>query len=400
MNILDATRDPKIFAAHFRRSTSWDVWFVFLCALFALPMTPEQLVIYQQCTGRSTPPTSPLYEAWLICGRRSGKSFMLSLIAVFLACFFDWRPFLGPGEVGTIMIVAADRRQARVIMRYVVGLLEVSPMLKRQIQNVTRETITLKNNIVIEIHTASFKTTRGYSIIAALLDEIAFWPVDEHSAQPDVEVINAIKPGMATIPQAMLLCASCRTHGAAPYGMRIASTSARTTIRCLSGRRQLRTMNPAVPEAYIAQHMADDPARASAEYLAQFRSDLEAFVLREAVEACVSVGIRERAPLLDLYYAGFVDPSGGSGDSFTLAIGHNDAGRQTVVVDALREIKPPFSPEAVVAELSSLLKRYRLGTVSGDRYAGEWPVAQFSKFGIRYEASGSPNLIYTWTCCR
>ena len=117
-----------------------------------------------------------------------------------------------------------------------------------------------------------------------------------------------------------------------------------------------RTMNPAVPEAYIAQHMADDPARAAAEYLAQFRSDLEAFVLREAVEACVSVGIRERAPLRDLYYAGFVDPSGGSGDSFTLAIGHNDAVRQTVVVDALREIKPPFSPEAVVAELVRQVK--------------------------------------------
>jgi Terminase large subunit, T4likevirus-type, N-terminal len=326
LNIIAAIHDSKIFAEHFSKTPeSWTTWEVFLCALFALPMTPEQLVIYQQCTGRSTPPTSPLYEAWLICGRRSGKSFMLSLIAVFLACFFDWRPFLGPGEVGTIMIVAADRRQARVIMRYVVGLLEASPMLKRQIQNVTRETITLKNNIVIEIHTASFKTTRGYSIIAALLDEIAFWPVDEHSAQPDVEVINAIKPGMATIPEAMLLCAS------SPHARRGALWDAhrkhygKDEDPVLVWQAATRTMNPAVPEAYIAQHMADDPARAAAEYLAQFRSDLEAFVLREAVEACISVGIRERAPLHDLYYAGYADPSGGSGDSFTLAIGHNDA---------------------------------------------------------------------------
>jgi hypothetical protein len=46
VNILDAIHDNKIFAEHFRRSASWDVWFVFLCALFALPMTPEQLVIY------------------------------------------------------------------------------------------------------------------------------------------------------------------------------------------------------------------------------------------------------------------------------------------------------------------------------------------------------------------
>jgi hypothetical protein len=31
------------------------------------------------------------------------------------------------------------------------------------------------------------------------LDEIAIWDTDETSAEPDVEVINAIKPGMATV---------------------------------------------------------------------------------------------------------------------------------------------------------------------------------------------------------
>ena len=61
---------------------------------------------------------------------------------------------------------------------------------------------------MIEIHTASFRSTRGYSIIAALCDELAYWPSDEHSSEPDFEIINAIRPGMATIPGAMLLCAS------------------------------------------------------------------------------------------------------------------------------------------------------------------------------------------------
>ena len=40
------------------------------------------------------------------------------------------------------------------------------------------------------------------------LDEIAIWESDETSAEPDVEIIKAIRPGMATIPGAMLLCAS------------------------------------------------------------------------------------------------------------------------------------------------------------------------------------------------
>ena len=102
MHILQAVRDPKVFGQHFKGDT-WGPWLAFLCALFALPMTPEQLAIYTRHTGRATPPIEPLHAAWLVCGRRAGKSFILALVAVFLACFKDWRPYLGPGEVATIM---------------------------------------------------------------------------------------------------------------------------------------------------------------------------------------------------------------------------------------------------------------------------------------------------------
>ena len=71
----------------------------------------------------------------------------------------------------------------------------------------------------------------------------------------------------------------------------------------------------------------------------------------------------------------------------TLAIGHKDYNRKTVVVDALREARPPFSPETVADEFARLLKGYRVIRITGDRYAGEWPREQFSKFGIRYEAT-------------
>ena len=36
---------------------------------------------------------------------------MLALVAVFLAAFFDYRPYLSPGERGTILVIAADRKQ-------------------------------------------------------------------------------------------------------------------------------------------------------------------------------------------------------------------------------------------------------------------------------------------------
>ena len=240
MNILRALDDPKVFAPFFRGS-SWQVWRVFLAALFGLPLTSEQLAAYTKHTGRTTAPTKPLHEAWLVCGRRSGKSFILALIAVFLACFRDWRPLLGPGEVATIMIIARDRRQGRVIKRFITGLLRETPMLRQVIEGETQETIELRNNVSIEIHTASFRSTRGYTIIAALLDEVAYWPVDEHSSEPDSEIINAIKPGMATIPGAMLLCASSPHARKGALWTAYPSTMVSTRIRSwCGGRRRVR----------------------------------------------------------------------------------------------------------------------------------------------------------------
>ena len=74
----------------------------------------------------------------------------------------------------------------------------------------------------------------------------------------------------------------------------------------------------------------------------------------------------------------------------TLCVGHTDFARQTVVVDCLREVKPPFSPESVVEDFSRVLKNYHIATIVGDRYAGEWPREQFAKCGAAYEASAKP----------
>jgi len=112
-NLIDLIEDPKVFGPWFKRG-DWSAWLVFLRSLFALQMTKAEAKIFRQCTGRKTQPNLPAHEAWLIIGRRGGKSFILALVAVFLASFKDWRPYLAPGERGTVMVIAADRRQARV----------------------------------------------------------------------------------------------------------------------------------------------------------------------------------------------------------------------------------------------------------------------------------------------
>src|SRR5262249_13924766 len=93
-------------------------------------------------------------------------------------------------------------------------------------------------------------------------------------------------------------------------------------------------------------------------------------------------------PMSAMRYYGFVDPSGGSADSMTLVIGHRE--EDIVIVDAIREWKPPFSPEDVVMEFAELLKSYRISRITGDRYAGEWPRDRFREHGIVYEPAQKP----------
>jgi hypothetical protein len=72
----------------------------------------------------------------------------------------------------------------------------------------------------------------------------------------------------------------------------------------------------------------------------------------------------------------------------TVAIAHRE--KDIALLDVLREVKPPFSPDDVVAEFASLLKNYGVSTVIGDRYAGEWPVEAFRKQKIKYEQAAKP----------
>lgn len=383
ISILDAACDRHLFAPWFKNREHWAAWFAFLAALFAIEMTEEQASVYRACTGREALPTTAATEAWLAVGRRGGKSFVLAMLAVFIACFRDCRQFLAPGERGTIMVIARDRQQARIILRYIRALLRV-PLLAQMIERETAEAFDLDNQITIEVHVASFRSTRGYSIVAALCDEIAFWPTDD-AAEPDFEIINALRPGMAQFPNSLLLCAS------SPYARRGALWDAhrrhfgRDADPVLVWQAPTRVMNPTIPQALIDQAYERDPASASAEFGAEFRSDVESFINLEAVQACISRGTFERQPRTGLRYLAFTDPSGGSSDSFTLAIAHRE--NDSLILDCIREIKPPFSPEAAIAEFASTCRSYRISRIVGDRYAGEFPREQFRKHGISYDVS-------------
>ncbi len=382
MTVLDFIGDEAL-AGRFFEGATWAAWRVALAAIFGLPIGADELELFRSCTGRERPPESAVREAWFVVGRRGGKSMIAAAVAVFLAVIYGVLrrgADFGPGELGVVMVLASDRRQAKQILRYAQGLIRASPMLAKEAADPTADSIRL-GRVVIEVHTASFRAVRGYTLVGAICDESAFWR-DESSANPDEEIIAALGPGMATIPGALLLGIS------SPYWRRGVLW---TKYRAHYGRESdvlvwkapTRVMNPAVPQEIVDKALEEDEPRARAEYLAEFRTDIEGFLSRDVVEACVIEGRRELPALDGERYFAFCDPSGGANDSFTLAIGHEE--KRRVVIDLVRERRAPFSPDDVVSEFTDLLRMYRVSAVQGDRYAAAWCSERFSVHGIRYK---------------
>ena len=380
MDIIQAIESPLVFRPLFKDLGTWRAWLVYLTGLTGRPFkTEEDRSLWEGCTGlRSTLPKLAR-ESFVICGRRSGKSFISAIVASYLAAFRDWRPYLSAGERGWIFVIATDKAQAGIIKAYISGIFHRVPTLKKMIQRETIEALELRCGVSIAVKTASFRSLRGYTVLCAILEEMAFYR-SEDSANPDKEILAALRPALATIPQSLLIGISTpyskagvlfdmfRTYFGKPGGPCI--WKAPTSV-----------MNPTIDRGLIARALAEDPQAASAEWEAEWRADIEAFISQELVEAVTVTGRFELPRIGGVRYHAFADPSGGRQDSFTLGVAHVERNGK-VVLDVLRERRPPFQPSGVVAEFSDLLKSYGVTEVTSDRYAAEWVAEAFRVVGI------------------
>jgi hypothetical protein len=358
-----------------------------LLAAMGEPLNPDELKVFKHFTGREVAPPERVDEFWCCIGRRGGKSRAMAVLATYLAGLCDYSDKLVSGERGVVLLIAPDKKQSKVLLDYAEGTLESTPLMKQLLASRTAETLTLTTGITLEVRSASFRRIRGVTCVAVLADECAFWLSDE-SANPDVEILNAARPALATTQGPLIAISSPYARRGALWETYRRHYGPQGDPRILVAHGATRDFNPDLPQSIIDMAMDRDSAAAAAEYMAQFRTDVEGFITREAVEACVSLGVRERPHDKRNKYVAFVDPSGGSSDSMTLAIAHKEG--ETEILDVLRERKPPFSPEAVVEEYAHLIRSYRCSKVYGDRYGSEWVAEQFTKRGVSYEPAEKP----------
>ena len=382
LTLPEALDDPALFGPWFT-GPSWGAWRAILKAAFALPLANDEIELFQSVAQRD-PPSKRVRELWIIGGRRGGKDLIASALAAWFAAFVDYEGLLRPGEMASVMCLAVDRLQARIVLRYIKSYFEQIDMLRSLVTRETIDGLELSNRVELSVLASSFRSVRGRSIACAILDECAFWR-DESSASPDTETYSALVPGMATIGDAMLIGISSPYRRSGLLFEKWKAHFGKDDDDVLVIQAPSRILNPTLDQKIVDTAMARDPQVARAEWLAEWRDDVSTFLPREIIDTAVDIGVTVRPPRLGVRYKAFADPSGGVGDSFACAVSHSEG--ETVLLDCVIEIQAPFNPTTATATVAETLKAYGCTEVTGDRYAASWVVEAFAKRGVSYKHS-------------
>ena len=383
VSMRDALADPELLGSVLS-GQSWAPWRTLLIAIMGEALDDEERAIFKALTGRDGEPLERVEEFWGVIGRRGGKSRAMAVLATYIGGLCDHSDDLTLGERGVIPILSATARQGAIVFGYVEALFDHIQMLAPLVEGRTTDTLTLSNGVDVEVRPASWRTVRSMTAIAAIGDEAAFWRSDE-SANPDTEILNALRPALATTGGPLIVISSPYARKGEVYATWKRHFGKSGDPLILVARAASRALNPSLPQRVVDRALERDHAAASAEYLAEFRTDVETLLTVESIDAVTIPNRRELPPQEGRKYYAFADPSGGSADSFTIGIAHVEG--KTAVLDAIRERKPPFSPDAVTAEYAALLKSYFLKTVTADAYALEWPRERWRAHGIECPVS-------------
>jgi hypothetical protein len=386
MKILSTYREAFLedeeLLTHVMVGESWRPHHVLNMAALGEFLTEDECVIFKKFTGRDYKPGQRVKQFHTIGGRRTGKTVKTGGLSTYLATCIDYSDVLVKGETGVLLCLAQTQSVATQILNYVEENLKASKILKQKFVRRTADGIELTNNIRIEVRPASFRKLRGPTYIAVACDELAFFYTEDFYTNTDVEVLRAARPGLLT------------THGpiitiSSPYAKRGVLWEAYKrhygpagSPLILVAKGTTRDFNPTISEAEIALELERDPEANRAELLAEFRSDIDSFIGIEVVESCVG-DFYEIPPSHRWGYFLFIDSSGNREDSFCIAIAHKDGDK--IIVDLVREWRPPFSIDGVIDEICALAKSYRIGKATGDRYAGDVIADMFRKRSLPYD---------------
>jgi hypothetical protein len=278
--------------------------------------------------------------------------------------------FRSIAERAMVACLACSRDQARIALDMTKSYFDEIPALKKMVVRETRDGFQLSNGVDIVVATNDYRSIRGRGVLAVVLDECAFFR-DDSSANPDEALYTALLPGLARVPGSLLIGISSAYKKSGLLWRKFDQNFAKPSDDVLVIRAPTVTMNPSIDRAAVERAMLEDPVGAHAEWLSEFREDISGFVSLEVVNGCTSFGITERPRIEGVTYSLFFDAAGGGsgGDSAACGVAHKDHEQNKLVLDYLREYKPPFSASAVIDAIAAVADQYGISDCYGDRFA-------------------------------
>jgi hypothetical protein len=343
-------------------------WATFYRAVEGLPLDDEGTEIFRACSGRDVYEPRVFNECTAITGRRSEKTATGLKYLIWKALTAtDWLA----RHKGTlrIPIIAQDLRVAKDIKRAAEALLLGSPLLQNEVAEVLTSEIQLRNGIALTCYPATWRSTRGLTCPAAILDELAFVTIEGAS---DVELVRQVRPTMIRFGDARRLVKL--TTPWQKGGLVFDELSHRDERPdLLVWQASTAFMTPRVSTALLEKERQADPTYFAREYEAQFTDDTEAFLPGADVDIAISKGVRE-LPFAEASKGGYfaaIDASSLTGrDRFVFGIGHRAVRGNAGVglkLDLLRGWTRD-TVQRVCDEVATISKSYGIRTIVADQH--------------------------------
>jgi len=322
-------------------------------------------------------------EAWMIVGRRGGKTDRFaSTIVAYEACFGGHEQYITRGQKAYCFQIAQDLRNAAMSLHFIFATIEGSPAGRELLDGPPiRDEIRLKNNLIIKCIPCTLKASRGFANPVAVLDEVGVWYQESDSANPDYEIYRGVRPGQLQFPNRLIVGIS------SPYNKQgllftnyEAGTEGVNAPQYL--KRQFRNMviihsptasmqNPFVSRGSLEEERDRDPKAFERECLAIFQDSISGFLSSSLLREATMIGVFEREPQPQLFtYVAAIDPAFRH-DAFAFSIFHLDEDG-FVIQDVVRRYKAdtrgPLNPDAVLKDIAPLLSAYQIVTIYSDQY--------------------------------
>lgn len=355
-----------------------DYWAIFhdACEL-------DELGFPKKVVHELAPPYTPkeYREAWLIMGRRAGKTdAFASTIVAYEAVLGGHEGFLRPRQQGLCFQIAQDLRMARNSLHFVRAVLESSPIMEKEVVQITADRIDLKNRFTIACVPASLKSVRGFASPVSVMDEVGVWYQESDSANPDYQIYDALSPGQLQFANKMIVGISSPWNKAGLlYQYYEAGTDGhKMVLESLKDRARDVVVihgptavlgNPQVTPEFLRKERDKNELAFEREILANFQDSISGFIPSVLVTEAVDMGILERPYSPNYTYYAAVDPAF-KRDAFGLTIVHKENGK--IVQDVVRRFMGtptlPLNPGAVLDVVIPLIRGYKCQILYTDQY--------------------------------